>query len=81
MAVPGNSGSAGMVLAAAQAESGDGGGGFAGGKPQGIKSQGAGVNAVANTGSGGSGACILSGGASVAGGNGGSGFIRIWEFA
>jgi len=74
-------GTAGIVLAAAQAVSGDGGGGYMGmGKGQGIKTQGAGSNG-GNYGGGGAGGCILSGGASVAGGNGGQGFIRVWEFA
>jgi hypothetical protein len=77
----GAAGSEGYMLAAAQASSGDGGGGWMGqGKGQGRKTQGAGSNA-GNYGAGGGGGCILSGGASVAGGNGSNGLIRVWEFA
>lgn len=78
---PGASGTYGLILTAALAQSGNGGGGFIGSVVLGVRAQSAGTNAVANTGAGGSGACILSGGASVAGGNGGNGFIRVWEFA
>jgi hypothetical protein len=79
--IPGTPGDYGLILTAALAQSGGGGDGFTGSTAQGLRTQSAGANAVANTGAGGSGGCILSGGASVAGGNGASGWIRVWEFA
>lgn len=80
--IDGNPGGTGIMLAAAQALSGYGGIApmFGGGAGVGKNAQSAGSNAT-NYGGGGSGGCILSGGASVAGGNGGNGLIRIWEFA
>lgn len=79
--IGGAAGDTGVVLAAAQAISGGGGDGYlGGGAGQGIKAQGAG-NAASGFGAGGGGACILSGGASVAGGAGSDGLIEVWEFA
>lgn len=79
--IPGSAGSYGLILTAALAQSGAGAAGPVGSAPIGVRAQGTGTAAVANTGAGGSGGCIVSGGASVAGGAGGSGFIRVWEFA
>lgn len=70
----------GLALAAAQAVSGSGGASHFGSGAASRKTQGAGV-AAGVYGGGGSGGCILSGGASVAGGAGGAGLIRVWEFA
>ncbi len=61
---------------------GDGGNGFlGGGAALGARAQGTGVSATANNGGGGSGGVVINNGAAVAGGAGGSGRIRIWEFA
>lgn len=77
----GNPGLPGLALAAAAAISGGGGAGANGGSGAlGRSTQGAGTGSD-GYGGGGSGGCILSGGASVAGGAGAPGFIRIWEFA
>jgi hypothetical protein len=77
----GTPGDSGLCLAAAQALSGHGGAGFLGmGAAPSIKTQGTGA-AGGNYGGGGGGGCILSGGASVAGGVGGNGLLRVWEFA
>lgn len=77
----GGPGEVGVALAAAQACSGRGGASYFGGGSPSIKNTtAAGANAVVY-GSGGSGACIISGGASQAGGNGANGLIRVWEFA
>lgn len=76
----GGAGETGIMLAAAQACSGRGGDSFFGAGAPSLKSQSAGANAIVY-GAGGSGGCILSGGASVAGGNGSNGLIRVWEFA
>jgi hypothetical protein len=75
----GSSGNHGIALLAAQAISGKGGSGPFGGAPLSSVVQGAGT-AGGRFGSGGSGGCILSGGASVAGGNGANGLIRVWQF-
>lgn len=77
----GANGGTGHALAAAQAVSGAGGGGFmgiGGGLPK--IAQGAG-NAGLTRGAGGSGGLAISGGASVAGGAGVAGMLRIWEYA
>lgn len=76
----GNDGGAGIALAAAQAVSGFGAGSYVGGQTAGIKTQGNGT-AGQRYGGGGAGGCIVSGGANVAGGVGGNGVIRVWEFA
>jgi hypothetical protein len=75
----GSAGVAGVALAAAQAVSGAGGASAFGGGGAARKTQAAGI-AGDPYGGGGSGGCILSGGASVAGGAGGIGFIRVWEW-
>jgi hypothetical protein len=75
----GEDGGAGLALAAAQALSGTGGGSEIGGEVSGVKATGAGTTGH-KYGGGGSGACILSGGASQQGGAGANGLIRIWEF-
>lgn len=77
--VPGQPGHHGVALAAAQAVSGNGGNSMFGAAAIGRKTQGAG-SAANLYGGGGAGGCILSGGASVAGGNGSNGLIRVWEF-
>lgn len=78
--IPGRTGGWGVTVAAAQGVSGAGAPGVDGtGGGASRKSQGAGSAASANSAAGGSGGCILSGGASVAGGNGGSGLVIIWE--
>jgi hypothetical protein len=75
----GADGATGIVLAAAQALSGSGGGSEIGGQVAGIKAQGNGTNGH-TYGGGGGGGTILSGGAAVAGGQGAPGLIRVWEF-
>lgn len=75
----GSAGGYGVMLAAAQAASGNGGdSALMGGGAVGRASQGNGSTGGLY-GGGGSGACILSGGASTAGGAGGNGIIRVWE--
>lgn len=81
LVLDGGQGSPGLALAAAQAVSGNGGQSFLGGGAKGRVTQGDGAAAVANTGGGGAGGCSVSGGASQAGGAGGTGLIRVWEFA
>ena len=77
--VAGADGGTGIVLAAAQALSGSGGGSELGGQVAGIKAQGNGTNGH-TYGGGGGGGTILSGGAVVSGGLGAFGLIRVWEF-
>lgn len=77
----GDGGLTGFALAAAQAVGGCGGGSHFGGLVRGGKGQGAGNSAAAFTyGSGGAGASIISGGISVAGGDGADGVLVVWEF-
>ena len=80
MKVDGEPGANGIMLAAAQAQSGQGGDSVFGGGAAGQTTQHTGATA-GNYGAGGSGGCILSGGASVAGGAGGAGVIRVTELA
>jgi hypothetical protein len=80
LVVDGEPGGTGLMLAAAQALSGQGGDSVFGGGGQGQTTQHAGV-AGGNYGAGGSGGAILSGGASVAGGAGSAGIIRVFEYA
>lgn len=77
----GEPGTSGLALAAAQAVSGSGGNSVLGGGANGRVTQGDGAAAANNTGGGGSGGCSVSGGASQNGGAGGTGLLRIWEFA
>ena len=86
MRLSGGQGTPGLCLAAAQAMGGAGGmaGGMASGGASargsaGASSAGAGL-AATGAGGGGGGGVVLSGGASVAGGNGSAGIIRIWEY-
>lgn len=75
-------GDAGLALAAAQCLSGAGGVGFMnGGNAIGKKNATGAGGSATGYGGGGSGATIISGGASQAGGNGGAGIVRVWEFA
>lgn len=83
MTMPGTIGQPGMCFAAASAHGGAGAPGPFGGGAYGRTTQGNGytANQYGDRGSGGSGGCILSGGASVQGGAGAPGLIRVWEFA
>ncbi len=69
----------GASLAAAQAFGGPGGGSVLSGGTRGGKGQGAGDNAT-GYGAGGAGGSIISGGISVAGGDGFDGVLIVWEF-
>lgn len=82
--VYGTTGGPGMALAAAQAISGFGGMsglGFGGGARGVRATQAGGIPTTDSWGAGGSGACILSGGASQAGGDGHDGIVIVWEYA
>lgn len=76
----GGAGEAGLALAAAQGVSGRGGDSYFGSGGNSVKTQSAGPAAVLY-GGGGAGACALSGGASVQGGAGANGLIRVYEFS
>lgn len=79
--ISGTPGLSGFMLAAAQNGPGNGGGSHFGGGAVGIVNlQGNGSTPGTGYGGGGSGGGILSGGASVKGGDGRQGVIRVWEF-
>jgi hypothetical protein len=76
----GASGICGFTLAATSGIAGNGGGAaFSGGGARGRSAQGNGSSASANTGGGGGGA-LAANATSRNGGDGGSGYVRIWEF-
>jgi len=79
---PGQPGANGFSAAGIGSSAGNGGSSyFGGGAKGGSVPNGAGVNAVANSGAGGSGAVNNSGDTTHNGGNGGSGLIVVWEFS
>ena len=79
--INGATGSEGLALAAAQANSGDGGSSFYGVGGGGVKNATSVGTAGSLYGAGGSGACAISGGATQTGGAGANGVLVIWEYA
>jgi hypothetical protein len=77
----GNAGSPGLRVSASVALSGAGAAGPFGGAVAGRITSGTGGQGGGGYGDGGAGGCLLNGDPSVAGGNGGSGLIRVMEIA